>query len=119
MISFSGNLRAFVCNKPTHMGCSFNALAGLVRNTMDQDPTDPALYLFFNKRRNMVKILYWDRTGYAIWSKRLEEGVFGASSYELDYASLVIHWLLQNLPDASTPEQYEALTPLNYSLRNQ
>ncbi len=90
MISFSGNLRAFVCNKPTHMGSSFNALAGLVRNTMNQDPTDPALYLFFNKRRDMVKILYWDRTGYAIWSKRLEEGVFGASDYVLDYASLVI-----------------------------
>ena len=90
MISFSSNLKAFVCEHPVHMRCSFNALSGMVRNNFEMNPTDRYLFVFFNKTRDQVKILYWDRTGYAIWSKRLECGSFGTAKRELDYAGLVM-----------------------------
>jgi transposase len=90
MISFSSNLKAFVCEHPVHMRSSFNALSGMVRNAMDMKPTDPYLFVFFNRNRDQVKILYWDRSGYAIWSKRLESGTFGTAKQELDCAGLIM-----------------------------
>ncbi len=90
MISFASNLKAFVCEQPVHMRSSFNALSGMVRNALEMSPTSPYLFVFFNKNRNQVKILYWDRSGYAIWAKRLETGRFCESKTELDYAALVM-----------------------------
>ncbi len=90
MISFSSNLRAFVYEEPVHMACSFNGLSGIVRNNMEMNPIDQSLFVFFNRNKTHVKILYWDRTGYAIWTKRLEEGRFLVSEKELDCAGLIM-----------------------------
>lgn len=70
------NLRIFVCTTPTNMNCSFDSLMGRVQEIFDQDPTLGHLFLFFNRRRDRIKILFWDHDGFAIFYKRLEVGTF-------------------------------------------
>jgi transposase len=55
---------------------SFDGLSGLVRSELGADPLSGSLFVFINRRRNMIKCLYWDRDGFAIWFKRLEKGCF-------------------------------------------
>ncbi len=53
---------------------SFRGLCGIVNNELGQDPMSGEGYVFVNKRRTLLKILVWDRTGYLIYYKRLERG---------------------------------------------
>ena len=75
MTNFS-ELRVFLCTTPTSMRFSFDRLMGLAERVFNQDPLSGHLFLFLNRGRDRVKILYWDRDGFCIWYKRLEEGVF-------------------------------------------
>ena len=70
------NLRIFACTSPIHMTLSFDRLMAVAQETFDQDPLSGHLFLFFNRRRDRLKILFWDADGFCIWYKRLEFGVF-------------------------------------------
>jgi transposase len=76
MISLPHALRVFLHTPATDLRKGFDALSGLVTTAFAQDPTSGHLFLFVNRRRDRLKILYWDRDGLAIWYKRLEKGSF-------------------------------------------
>lgn len=76
MIHLPASVRVYLCLSPCDMRRSFDGLHALVRDHLQMDAFGGHLYLFTNKRRDRVKILYWDRDGFAIWSKRLEEGSY-------------------------------------------
>lgn len=83
------------------------SLAALVRSVVDEDPLSGHVFIFYNRRRNRLKALWWDRTGYALLYKRLERGSFaiptvaGASGrVEIDSGDL--HLLLEGIdPDVA------------------
>jgi transposase len=93
-MNFSG-LRIFLCTTPTSMTYSFDRLMSLAQETFEQDPLSGHLFLFLNRERDRVKILFWDRDGFCIWYKRLEAGTFqlpaaasAAQGIELDSTQL-------------------------------
>ena len=69
-------VRVFLCTKPTDMRKGFDGLQGMVREFLGQDPLSGHLFLFLNRRRDRIKLLWWDRDGLVIWYKRLEAGTF-------------------------------------------
>jgi transposase len=70
--------RIFLRRGATDMRKGFDGLSGLVRETFGREPSDGSLFVFVSRRRDMLKALYWDRDGFALWSKRLERGRFAA-----------------------------------------
>jgi len=72
----SAAVRVFLCTRPTDMRKGFDGLSGLVQECFSQDLLTGHLFLFLNRRRDRIKILYFDRDGLAIWYKRLEVGSF-------------------------------------------
>jgi len=69
-------VRVFLCTRPTDMRKGFDGLQGIVREFLGQDPLSGHLFLFLNRRRDRIKLLWWDRDGLVIWYKRLEAGTF-------------------------------------------
>jgi transposase len=95
MLSFPPTVRVFLCREPVDMRKSFNGLAGCVEQLLHSDPLSGHLYVFFNRRGSMVKILVWDRTGFCIYAKRLEKGRFAyrsvaAATAPMDFARLLL-----------------------------
>ena len=93
MIGLPSQGRIFLRRAATDMRNSFDGLSGLVRGEMDQEPMSGDLYVFVNRCRDLVKVLYWDRDGFAVWAKRLERGCFSlpmGQEPEMDRASLAL-----------------------------
>lgn len=89
MINLPHSVRVFLHAPPTDLRKGFDALCGLVTAAFDQDPLSGHLFLFVNRRRDRLKILYWDRDGLAIWYKRLESpGTFQLPAITDDAVSI-------------------------------
>ena len=88
MISLPHTVRVFLHAPATDLRKGFDALSGLVTTAFSQDPTSGHLFLFVNRRRDRLKILYWDRDGLAIWYKRLETGSFQLPAINCDTPSI-------------------------------
>ena len=101
MLTLPSSVKIFIYTQPADMRCGFNKLSMLTENIMLKDPFSGRLFVFFNKLGDKCKILFWDRTGFIIWYKRLEEGTFeklksspGKTSLEVDISKLT--WVLVN-----------------------
>ena len=76
MLNFTGAMKVYLAVEPVDLRKSFTGLWSLAANALKEDPTGGALFAFTNRRRNRVKILYWDGTGTWVMIKRLEQGTF-------------------------------------------
>lgn len=88
-----GQVRVHLYGRPTDMRKSFDGLYALTRQEIGQDPLSGRLFVFINRRATQMKVLYFDRSGFCIWSKRLEQGRFlsdwrGVATREMDWTGL-------------------------------
>lgn len=93
MIHLPPAVRIFVAVPPADMRRSFDGLSALVRDVVRADPLSGHLFVFFNRVRDRVKVLWWDRSGFCLWYKRLERGLFrppsaNAACVEMEAAEL-------------------------------
>jgi transposase len=71
-----GHIRVYLYGQPVDMRKSYDGLYALARNGLKQDPLSGHLFAFVNRRATQIKILYFDRSGWCVWAKRLEAGRF-------------------------------------------
>jgi transposase len=95
MLMLPAGVRIFVARRPVDLRKSIDGLALLTRDVIRENPRSGHLFVFFNKVGHRVKVLFWDRTGYVIWYKRLEAGRVrlpeeGAASLELESSQLAL-----------------------------
>ena len=76
MLTFPSALKIYLAVEPVDMRKSFNGLWSLAEQKLHENPRQGAVFVFVNKNRNRLKMLYWDGTGIWIFAKRLEEGRF-------------------------------------------
>jgi transposase len=76
MLSLPPSVRIFVATQPVDGRKGVDSLAAIVRSALSHDPLSGHLYVFFSRRCDRVRVVYWDRNGFAMWTKRLERGRF-------------------------------------------
>ena len=76
MLSLSSSTRYFLYREPCDMRCGIYSLAGLVANSLKQNPLSGDVFIFIGKAGNQIRLLQWDKDGYALYIKRLETGTF-------------------------------------------
>ena len=76
MLSLPPSVKIFIARGVTDLRKSFDTLAVLVCDVIEEDPQSGHLFVFLNRRRNRVRILWWDRSGYFLLAKRLKQGQF-------------------------------------------
>jgi transposase len=96
----SSNTKVYLALGATDMRKSINGLSIIVEDNLELDPFSGHLFVFCNRRRNIIKLLYWDHNGFALWHKRLEEHFFRwpkstGDAMEIDHRQL--SWLLDGL----------------------
>lgn len=104
------HVRAHLYGRPVDMRNSFDGLYALARNELRQDPLSGHLFVFISRRATQMKVLYWDRTGFCVWSKRLEQGRFLSDwrqihHREMDWTALKL--LLEGIEIKSVKKRYK------------
>jgi transposase len=115
MIGLPPSTRVFLCLAPTDMRKSFDGLAALAVEVVRQEPLSGHLFVFRNRREDRIKVLYWDRTGFCLFYKRLEQGTFRfpnrmttTDAGEIDAAELALILEGIDLNDAVRRKRYHA-----------
>jgi transposase len=104
-----GQIRVHLYGQPCDMRRSFDGLQVLVRQGLDRDPTDGSLYVFVSRRATQIRVLYFDRSGFCIWGKRLEAGRFISDwsqvhSREMDWTALKL--MLEGIEPGKLRKRY-------------
>lgn len=121
MFGLSAAVRVYLAKEPADMRKSFDGLAALASGALGLDPLSGHLFVFVNKRRDRIKILYWDRDGLAVWAKRLERGTYrvppaAATRVEMTTAELAALLAGIDLNTARRRVRYtQPVTPLQNS----
>ena len=108
MMSTQSGTRVYIALGATDMRKSINGLSILVEQAMDLNPFGGDLFVFCNRRRNMIKILYWDKNGFCLWHKRLEEHRFKWPKLPEQVLTInrkQLNWLLAGLDFSSAHQQ--------------
>ena len=92
MIGFTSSQRYYLARTAADMRKSYDGLSGLVRSDLGADPLSGDVFIFLNRRRTQMKILVWDRSGFVVWSKRLERGTFELPRPATIGASISLRW---------------------------
>lgn len=105
-----GQVRVHLYGQPVDARKSFDGLYALTRHALGQDPLSGNLFVFINRRATHIKVLYWDRTGFCVWAKRLEQGRFvsdwsAISSREMDWTGLKL--LLEGIVPKTFKKRYK------------
>jgi transposase len=116
MIGLPPSTRVFLCLAPTDMRKSFDGLAALAVEVVRHNPLSGHLFVFRNRREDRLKVLYWDRTGFCLFYKRLEQGTFrfprgetpAGETGEIDAAELALILEGIDLNDAARRKRYRA-----------
>jgi transposase len=97
MLTFPSNVRLYLATSPTDMRKGFDGLSTLVESELGMSPLRGDLFIFLNRRATQVRILFWDRDGYCVLAKRLEQGTFrrvkaadGGAGMEIDAGELAM-----------------------------
>lgn len=110
----SDNIKVYLALGHTDMRKSINGLSILVSEHMELNPFSGHLFVFCNRRQNMIKVLYWDRNGFCLWHKRLEKHSFKwptSQSEIMVIGKRELAWLMDGL----SVRQAEAHKTLKYS----
>ncbi len=90
MLNFPPGIQVFMATEPVDMRKSFDGLSAAVQAVFERNVLDGHLFLFLNRRRDRIKILWWDRDGLAIWSKRLELGSYEVPRHDPNTPRLLL-----------------------------
>lgn len=116
MISFGPAQRYYLYRAATDMRKSFDGLCGLVTSSLGRDPLSGEVFVFINRRRTHIKLLVWDRSGFVLYYKRLEEGTFELPSLPeagpLSWQQLVFMLEGVSLASARYRKRYALPAPL-------
>ncbi len=108
-------IKVYLATGVTDLRKSINGLSMLVADYLELDAFSGHLFAFCNRKRDMVKVLYWDRNGFCLWHKRLEKDRFVWPDTEKDVLSIEVrelNWLVEGL----SLRQPNAHTRLKYSI---
>jgi len=100
MFAPSPDTKVYLALGSTDMRKAINGLSMLVQGSLEMDPFSGYLFVFCNRRRTIVKILYWDRNGFCLWQKRLEREVFRWPESEEQVVEIKLRelrWLLEGM----------------------
>lgn len=109
MLSLPPASKIYICHQPQDMRKSFDGLAAATVNLLGQTPTSGHYFVFIGRRRKLIKILNWEGDGYAIWSKRLEQGQFNlpkSAKEKSTFALRDLHMLLDGIKPAGFFKRY-------------
>lgn len=109
MFFAEGQVRVFLYGQPASMRLSFDGLYALARHRMHEDPLSGHLFAFINRRATQIKVLYFDRTGWCVWAKRLEQGRLisnwdSVTTCEMDWTGLKL--LLEGIEPKRARKRY-------------
>lgn len=115
MLGSISGVKVYLAPGNTDMRKSINGLSIIVESQFDLDPFNGHLFVFCNRRRTIVKILYWDRNGFCLWQKRLEKERFQwpkTSERVMMVEERELRWLMEGLDI----RQEKAHKRLSYSI---
>ena len=105
-----GQVRVFLYGAPVNMRLSYDGLSALARQRMQEDPLSGHLFAFINRRATQIKVLYFDRSGWCVWAKRLEQGRLignwdSVTTREMDWTGLKL--LLEGIEPKRIRKRYQ------------
>jgi hypothetical protein len=92
MFSLTETNRYYLCTRGVDLRKGFNRLSGVVNSNSSHRPPDGSVYIFINRSRTTLKLLHWERGGFVIYHKRLEEGRISASVFKHEEVFRLLRW---------------------------